>query len=275
MRKLLILVLDDLLGSFRSKKAILFLVLYLGIFFAFYYGFIRLEGKIVGELENRGFHEPTRRAASAAVTGVLREKDDTKIVDFLLAAPYFNTAIFVLSIFCTPGLILLLRYDVPVREIGDGTLRFLTFRVSRSGFLLARFLGGVLEFALITLAAHAAAIVWVKIQVPLFPAGVSWRAGFFFWLRLQFFFSVFIALAILVSVTARRPILSLLLSVLAVLALFFLPLWTDYLSPFDIKYISGLFSGPGFPFYRTLGAYLGFAALFFGVGVLIFRRKNL
>ncbi|MFH1037577.1 MAG: ABC transporter permease subunit [PVC group bacterium] len=275
MRKLLILILDGLLGSFRSKKAILSLILYLGIFFTFCYGFIKVEEKIIRELENQGINETSRKVVSAAVTRILREKDDTRIVDFLLTVPYFNTAVFILSIFCTPLLILLLRYDVPAREICDGTLRFLTFRVSRPVFLLARFLGGAIEFALITLAAHCAAIFWVKARIPLFPAGESFRAGLSFWLRLQFFFSVFIALALLVSVTVRKPVHSLLLAVLAVLALFLLPIWTDYLSPFDIKYIGGLFSGPAFPLYRTLGAYLGFAALFFGAAALLFQRKNL
>ena len=275
MRKLGILILDGLLSSFRSKKAILFLALYLGTFFIFCYGFIKIEEKIVHELEKQGINETSRKVLSSTVKKLLREKNDELVVDFLLTVPYFNTALFILSIFCTPLLILLLRYDVPAREIYDGTLRFLTFRVSRGTFILARFLGGVIEFALITLAAQCAAILWVKAKIPLFPAGESFKVGFVFWVRLQFFFAVFIAFALLVSVIVKKPFLALLVAVLGLLALFIIPIWIDYVSPFDIEYIGGLFYSPSPRLYRTLGAYLGFAVLFLGIGAAVFQRKNL
>ncbi|MDP8237320.1 MAG: ABC transporter permease subunit [Candidatus Erginobacter occultus] len=275
MRKLLILIGDGLAGSFRSRRAILFLFLYLGIFFVFCYGFIRVEARIVGELEGQGVNEPARTAVAGMAERVLRDRDETGIVDFLLTMPFFNTALFVLSIFATPGLILLLRYDIPAREIEDGTPRFFTFRVSRSVFLSARFLGGIAEFALITLVAHCAAIGWAAAVITGFPAGESFRAGLQFWLRLQLFFAVFIALSLLVSTAVRKPFLSLLLAAAAVLVLLIIPAWTDYLSPFDINYVGGLFAPSSLPLYRSLGACAGFSLLFFSGAVLIFRRKNL
>jgi ABC-type transport system involved in multi-copper enzyme maturation permease subunit len=275
MRKLLILIFDGLAGFFRSKRAILFLVLYLGIFFLFCSGFIRAEAKITGELDRQGVNEPARTAVSKMVQDILRERDEHRIVDFLLTLPFFNTALFVLSIFGTPGLILLLRYDTPAREIREGTMRFFTFRVSRTTWLLARFLGGVVEFALITLAAHCAAIGWAAAAIPGFPAAAGFWAGLQFWLRLQLFFAVFISLSLLVSTAVPKPFLSLPLAAAAVLLLLILPAWTDYLSPFDLHYVGGLFSPPSLPLYRALGACGAFSLIFFGAAAWIFKRRNL
>lgn len=288
MRNLFILTQDNFLNSFRTKRALIFLVLYLGVFGLVTFGFIKatqeiekqVQAEIARNLEAQGITGVSQHLATGMTTKMaeefardfLKTKND-ETINFLLETPFLNIMLFLVTLFGTPLLILILKYDTLTQEIYDGTLRFILFRTSRKNIFFAKFLSGVLEFAVLTLIAFILAYLWTGFG---FHKWMDMKIGIKFWFMSQLFLSVFVAFYLCISVIFKKPFYSLLTACIASLLLILTPLKIAYLSPFDSNYLRGFFYPySSFEFQLMIFGYLGLITIFLSAGFYIFKKKAL
>jgi ABC-type transport system involved in multi-copper enzyme maturation permease subunit len=290
MRQLLTLTKDSLLNAFRTKKAIIFLVLYLGTFGAITFGFIKvqehlnqeIERQIERVLEEQGVPTIGRTVASSMgremAEGFAREMlrtQNNEVINFLLDIPFLNLALFGVTIFGTPLLILILKYDLVAQENYEGTMRFLLFRTSRTKIILAKFISSIIEIAVLTFIALVVALIWANFKLESFDFAQSLRVGVRFWAIAQVFLSAFVAFALLISVIFKKPFVALTMCFIGMLILILLPIWTNSVSPLDIYYLRGLFYGPSFELMFSLFSYGLFSLGILTIANYIFNKKNL
>lgn len=288
MRNFFILTFDNFLNSFRTKRALIFLILYLGVFGLVTFGFIKatqeieeqIQAEISRNLEDQGITGISQNLATSMTTQMAEafardflETQDNEIINFLLKTPFLNIMLFLVTLFGTPLLILILKYDTLTQEIYDGTLRFLLFRTSRKDIFFAKFLSGVIEFAILTLIAFLLAYLWSGLY---FDKWMDIGIGMKFWLLSQLFLSTFIAFYLSISVIFKKPFYSLLTACIASLLLLLAPLKISYISPFDSSYLRGFFFPySSFEFQIMIFGFLALTATFLLVGFYIFRKKTL
>jgi len=196
---------------------------------------------------------------------------------FLLQAPVFSLSVFFGTLFALPFLVLLLRHDIPAREMEEGTLRFLTWRVGRSGLVLSRYLAGVIEVGSVTLSGFLASWLWASVSSPgLCPVFPTLAYHLEAWLRQFPYLGALVACALFLSTLSGRSRRTLGFIILVGI-LFLVLLHQDelaYLSPFRVGYLTGLFSSSG-DFLKSLLIYLAFNLVFVGGAVLAMKRKDL
>ncbi len=252
----------------------LFLILYLSVFLLLALGFIHIQARILEQFEQQGITQTQQNLAFGFAKNALRSQNN-QVIDFLINVPFINLALFLVTIFGTPLLVMLLNYDKIAQEVYDGTLRYLLFRVSRFQLYLTKFLGSLVECALITLVALLFALVWASFQLKGLDFGVTLAYGIRFWAIGQVFLSVFVAFAMMFSTFFKKPFTALIVGATVLFLLFILPFWIDYLSPYDVKYLTGLFYNNSLELAETLGVYVLFTILFWLIGWWNFSRKDL
>ncbi len=275
MRALYLLSKDNFLNAFRSKKAVIFLLLYVIVFGLIMYGFSHVQQEINNQFRSQGISSAQQDFMIQFAKNFLQAENQNQVMHFLLTVPFFNIALFLVTIFGTPLLILIVKYDILAQEISDKTFRFLLFRTTKWKIYIAKFISSVLEFAVITFIAFLIAVLWAKSSISDFDWERSLSAGLYFWIISQVFLAVFMAFNMLISVMVKKPFQALLLSCLGLFTFTILPVWFDYLSPFNMVYLNGLFYGFSRELFLSLASYFIFIFLFLGLGFVIFNRKNL
>ncbi len=275
MKKFMILFTDHLINSWRTKKGILFLIIYTAVFLLCAYGIIRFQIQINSQMENLGVPEMQKQVVTELAKNILKNSINNAVVTYLLSIPFMNIALFLVSLFGTPLLILLLKYDVISQEDYEHTTRFLLFRCSRIQIYLAKYFSSIIEIMILTFTALFVALTWAAFSIPDFSFAESFKPGFHFFIVSQLLFSVIIAIVQLISVIVKKPVTGLLISAFALIVLLIIPVWVSWVSPFDINYTGGLFAGKSDPLMVSAAGYLAFNLMFLSSGYLIYRRKNI
>ncbi len=276
MNNFIVLVKDHLVNSFKSKKGIVFLLLYLAVFLLIAYLFFKLQNNINAEFERQKVEPSQRVFIGMFVQGAFTQlSTDQQFNDFILHIPFINIALFMVAILGTPLLILILTYDKIAQEVYDGTLRYLLFRTSRFQIYFAKFLSSAIEVAVTTFVALFIALLWGSFEIRFFDISQSMWLGLRFWLIAQPFLWVFIAFSLIFSSIFRKPFHALLTSFLVFFGLVLLPFWVHFVSPFDSYFMQGLYYPLSFELIRTLLFYTLFTIVFLGIGFSIFQKKDL
>lgn len=272
--RFLILFKDQISTSWRSKKAILFLVLYMSVFLLLALGIITIQTKIFEQFREQGIAQTQQDIALTFGRRALRSQNND-IIDFLIDVPFINIALFLVTIFGTPLLLLLLNYDKIAQEVYDGSFRYILFRTSRRSIYLSKFLGSIVECAIITFIALMTALLWAKWQISDLDLSKSFLYGLRFWTIGQVFLWVFIAFSLMFSTFFQKAFSALLVTASALFILFILPFWIGYISPYDLNYLSGLFFPTSPELFQSLITYLIFTLIFLSGGYFWFSRKDL
>lgn len=275
MSKTFILLKDNFIQSFRSKKTVLFLIIYMAVFFLIANAIITFIPGITATIQIMGSVSQEANFAEDFVGSMFQGSMDASVLSYLFSIPLINIALFIVSIFGTPILILLTKYDLLALESYDHTFRFLLFRTSRFKIYLSRFLSAFLEIFAITFLALIFALIWSAIRVPDFSFSKSLSAGLYFLIVSQFLFAVIIAITMLMSTIVKKPLTALLFTFLALIVLLAVTNLVNYVSPFDSFYIRGLIAGFSLELLKSIISYILFTALFLAAGFIIFKRKNL
>lgn len=276
MNTFAVLVWDNLKNSFRTKKALIFLVLYLLVFGLITYGFFRIQEDIERQMMEQGISELQRHFLNSfARTFITQQADNSAIASFLFSVPAINIVLFFVSLIGTPLLLFILNYDKVSQEVYDGTIRYVLFRASRFQIFFAKFLSGLIECALITLVALVLGILWGSIKFKSVDFGTSISFGLRYWVIAQFFLIAFIALSLMTSSIFKKPFISLIVAFISYVAMPIIPLFLSYVSPYDRAYFEGLFFPLSAELIFSIGIYLAYAAVFLITGFLIFKRKDL
>jgi len=259
----------------KSKKLVIFLIFYLAIFFLIFYAFLKIQTEINSQMENFGIDNNKRRFLEPMVRTFLQNSTKSKVMDFLLDISISNFVIFMITIFGTPLLIMIAKYDAFSQEIYDKTIRFLLFRVSRANIFFAKFISAVLEFAIITFFSFVVAIIWSKLALDDFDFWENFKTGIYFWLVSQFFLSFFIAFFLGISSLTTKPFYSLFISCFVLLFFAMTTIWFDYLSPFNSFYSSGFFCGMSMELIKSIIFYSAATSIFLIIFFILFKKRNL
>ena len=275
MKKFLILLSDNLVNSWRTKKGILFLVIYTAVFLLCAYAIIDMIHTVESQMEMMGIPEAQKQFVTEFGRLIVINSIRNEVINYLMSIPFINIPLSLVSLFGTPLLILLLKYDVISQENYEHTARFLLFRCKRLQIYLAKYLSSVIEIMILTFTALFIALIWAAFSVENFSFAESFKAGLHLFIVSQLMFSAITAIVQLVSVAVKKPVTGLLISAAALIFLLIIPVWVSWVSPFDINYTGGLFAGKSTPLLVSIAGYLGFNLLFLSAGFLIYRRKNI
>lgn len=273
MSQFLVLIGDNLKNALKSKKAIVFLALYLILFSLLVYAIKEVQRQFFTQLAMQGNPEVTPMFFEV-MKGFLRLNSD-EFIKALFSLPVYSLQLFSVTLFGTPILLLLVHYDKIAQEISDGTYRYLLFRTSRAKIYWSKFASVAIEITIVTFLATLFAIVYGHFSLNFFQTEEVIRASLRFWLAgLPFLFS-FSALVLMFSAMVKRPFSALLLSAATIICAALVMIWTPEVSPFYLEYWKGFFL-PGTPLMlKSVMIYLGFTALFSGAGFLIFKNRDL
>lgn len=236
-------------------------------------GFIKIQEEIVHEFARQGISEQSSEVMFRFVTRFLRTQEGP-IIDYILSVPFFNLVLFSATLFVTPLIILIIKYDVLSQECDDKSLRFQLIRTSRSRIYLAKMISSIVEVGSISLAAVFLAVVIVNAQI--FDLGFqkTFSYSMYFWLLLQIHLFFFITFIHLMSVWVSKNYV-LLASSLVIFVLYLIQIWVHYISPLDFAYIRKLFYGPSWELTTALLVYTSFGLVCYTIGFILFKRKNI
>jgi len=276
MNKFLVLVWDNLKNSLRTKRALIFLALYLVVFGLITYAFFQIQNEIEKQLAEQdisGFQREfmTNFAQNAIVNGA----NNNAVVQFLFKVPPLNIVLFLVSLVGTPILLFILNYDKVSQEIYDGTIRYLLFRASRWQIFFAKFVSSLIECAGITLIALFMGVSWASVKFQSVDFALSLQYGLRYWFIAQFFLLVFVAYSLMTSAIFKKPFTSLVVSFVGWIVMIVVPFFVSYIPPYDPKFFEGLFFHNSLELIFSLMIYLLFTAVFLAGGYQIFKRNDL
>lgn len=169
---------------------------------------------------------------------------------------------FVILIF-GPLFAFILSHDVMNREIEQRTMRFIVTKVKRDNIVIGKVLGHLLFWFIILTAAYLLILI------------LSGYFSFYTYFQSISLLSVFVALALLLSLVINKPILSSFLSILLGIAIPIVSLWTVFSEKwyiFIFKYIS-----PYNYLQEDTMIFLvnfAFSAIYLGVATYLFRKRD-
>ncbi len=275
MKHICILIYDNLKHSITNKKSLIFLVLYLGVFFLIASFFLKIQKEIYDQMAIQGISDTMQRGMTQFVTNILRTQNN-ELLDYLINTPFINFIIFLVTIFGTPILIVIIKYDIFAQDIYDGSIRFLLFRTTRFKIFISKLISSIIEISIITFIAFISIIVWAKIQINGFDILKSIYSGTNLWVISQVFLTIFISLCCLTSIIVKKPFSSLLVACIIILGFLILPIWFDWVSPFNVYYLRGIFYSPGSKkFVFSVFSYLVFTLGFLVSSFVVFNNKDL
>lgn len=273
MHPFFILITDNLKSALKSKKAIVFLALYLILFSLVVYAIKEFQREFFQQLALQQNPNLTPLFFEA-IKQFLRLNNDA-FINALFSIPPYSLQLFAVTLFATPVLLLLVHYDKLAQEASDGTFRYLLFRTGRAQIYWAKFASIVIEIALVTFLATIFAVLYGHFSLPFFQTKEVLKASFhFWWVGLPFLIS-FSSLVLLFSAMVKRPFSALLLSALAVIGAALIMIWWPQLSPFYLEYWKGFFLPGTSLMFKSILIYLGFTSLFSSLGFWVFKKKDL
>lgn len=263
------------ISSLKTRKAIIFLVLYLAVFGLVMFAFFKGMEQVTIQFSAQGISQFQQQFAYALASSVIRGSAETSPIVAYLAGlhPVVIFQYFVMLI-GTPIFILLVGYDKIAQEVYDGTIRYITFRTSRLTYYLAKFCSGLLENALVTLIATVAICTWATFWLPGFTLEMSLPAIIRLWLIAQIFLLVPTAGVLMVSGIFRKPFAALVASFSLAIAILISNIWIPYLSPLDGIVFSGLFFDLSPELLGSLAVYFCMSVGYLLIGFFFFSRKD-
>jgi len=275
MHHFFILLKDNLIQALKSKKTLLFLVLYLCTFGLIVHGIKEAQKELFIRLAEQGGVDPAlyRMGFNFAIEFLDIHGND--IIQKFLTIPLYSIELFGVLLFGTPFLILLIHYDKIAQEASDGTYRYFLFRTSRAAIYWSKFFSALIEIALITLVATILAVIYGQLTLPYFDLWEVAKASLIYWLMGLIPLLTFSSLVILCSSWVKRPFIALLLPGVAVLGAIIIMIWYPELSPFYLDYWKGLFLPGTTLMWKSIGIYLGITTAISSLGYLIFRKREL
>lgn len=274
MQQFITLLKDNLTSALKSKKALVFLALYLILFSLVINGIKEFQQEFFAELAIQQATTPELMPLFFEVMGRF-STNSGEFIGALFTIPPYSLQLFAVTLFGTPILLLMVHYDKLAQEISDGTYRYLLFRTSRAKIYWAKWGSAVLEITLVTFLATLFAVVYGHFSLSFFQTGEIFAASMRFWLAGLPFLIAFSSLVLMFSVMVRRPFTALLLSASAVVISALLLIWVPDISPFYWENWKGFFL-PGTPLMiKSILIYLGYAALFSSIGFAVFRWRDL
>lgn len=271
-----ILTWDNLKNSLRTRKAIIFLVLYLLVFGLITYAFFHTQEVIETQIREQGISQVQQGFMSGFAHSILSNKtENSSVVDFIFGVPPINMVLFFISLIGTPLLLFILNYDKISQEIYDGTIRYILFRASRFKVFFAKFFSSLIECSVITFAALILGILWGSLRFQSVNFIYSMQIGVRYWLIAQFFLAAFIAFSLMASAIFKKPFIALIFSVSGYIAMAVIPFFIPYISPYDKLYFQGLFLPNSLELLLSLFEYGLYTAIFLTIGYQIFKRADL
>lgn len=276
MKIICILIWDNLKNSLRTKKAIIFLALYLLVFWLILSLFFSFHASWDEQINRQGISSFQKTLMSTFVTDTFENaSENSPMLQFMMNVPPVNVVLFIVSLIGTPLLLFIMNYDKISQEVYDGTIRYLLFRVSRLKIFLAKFLSSLIECSTITLLALVLGVALASARFESVHFIVSMSYGIRYWFISLFFLMVFLAFSLMTSAIFKKPFTSLIVCFVFYAFMPFLPTLVPYISPFDGAYFNGLFFNNSFRLLFSLLIYLFFTGILFGTGYYIFKKEDL
>ena len=275
MRHFFILLKDNLIQALKSKKSILFLVLYLAIFGLIVHGIKEAQKEILLQLGEQGGIDPALSRVGFNFAVEFLDIRNNDIIQQFLSIPFYSIQLFGVLLLGTPFLIQLIHYDKIAQEVSDGTFRYQLFRTSRGNIYWAKVASALIEIAIITFIATVLAVLYGELTLTYFEFWDVMKASLTYWLMGLVPLLTFSSLVLFFSAWVKRPFIALLLPGIAVLAAFIMMAWYPHFSPFHIDYWKGFFLPNTHLMWKSIGIYLGITAVISSAGYLIFKRKDL
>lgn len=276
MKQLFVLIKEQCSYAFTTKKVLLFLLLYAGAFIGSMWIFFEIQKTITEGFRSQNIGTFQQEFMTGFAMSILEGKaGNTPLLDFLLHVPVVHVILFLVTIFGTPLLILLLGYDKISQEIYDGTIRYMVFRTSRGKIFLSKFLSGLLEIAFVTGLVTLFILFWASFQIPDFQWMRSLGYGLHYWIISLVFLAPFVAYSLMCSAFFRKPFLALVTSFVGWIVMVVLTFLVDYVSPYDGQYMQGLFYYFSPELLYACLVYTIFSLLFLGVGYVVFTKRDL
>lgn len=295
LREIWLLLLRELRKSFRSVKGILLLL------------FTVAGGGGFAHLLAQSQEVRQRRLADSSISPemMLEAKQkilgwwftDAKTGEHVAGAPAVLTALFSLSLWLIPAVVLVLGFDAIAGDLQHKSVRYWTLRTRRWSYVTGKFCGLWATCGVVALAMHL--LIWVICIArgeATFAQTIGW--GFRFWVASLPILGVWCGLSVLVSSLFRIPILALLLTGGAMFAwwLVYMPFWAGVhfsqkleeaaeLGSFVPEPHFMLFAFPNFydryllspsfpPVLVGLAVTLGFAALCVAASSMVFAKRD-
>jgi hypothetical protein len=273
LKQILTLIKFNLLQSIRSRKAFVFFGFYLAILYFMSIGFIKIQEEIFREFARQGLSEQTSEVMLRFVVRFLHTEKGP-IIDYIMTIPFFNIILFSTTIFVTPLIILIIKYDILSQEIDDKTLRYQLIRTSRNRIYLAKTISSIIEVGCISLIAVLLAVIVANAQIYDLNFKKTFMFSLYFWGILQIHLFFFITYIQLMSTFIQKNYV-LLVSALIIFSMYLVQIWIKYISPLDFIYFRKLFFGPSLELLTSLLVYVMFGIFFFLVGLKFFKVKNI
>lgn len=276
MRIFLILTWDNLKNSLRTKKALIFLALYLLVFGMITYLFFQLQAEVELQIKDEGVSDLQRSFLLSFGESILAaETENSPVVSFLFSVPLINVVLFFVSLIGTPILLFIINYDKISQEIYDGTIRYILFRATRLQIFAAKFISSILESSLITFLALFLGVLWGSLRFESVDFALSMDYGIRYWAISQFFLATFVAFSLMSSAMFKKPFTALVVCFGSYILMAILPFMVKYLSPYDSLYFHGLFFHNSLTLLWSLLSYTIFTLIFLVAGYKFFKKTDL
>lgn len=267
---------DNLKNSLRTRKAMIFLVLYLLVFGLLTYAFFRIQANIDDQIKSHGMSSFQVSFLSGFLHSIVSTSaNNSSVVDFIFTIPPININLYFVSLIGTPLLIFILNYDKVSQEIYDGTIRFMVFRASRLKIFLSKFFSGMIECAAITLLATVLGITWASLSFESVNFMQSLGLGIRYWFLAQFFLAAFVAFSLMASAIFKKPFTSLIFSFVSYVAMPVIRFFVPFVSPYDPFYFDKLFFPNSLDLLFGVLIYLLYTMIFLNIGFYLFKKTDL
>lgn len=275
MQSFFILLKDNLAHALKSKKTIIFVILYVAVFGLIVHGILEAQRYLLEQIALQGGLDPELYRESYNFLFDMLQIESNAIVQKMATVPLYSIELFAVTIIGTPLLILLIYYDKLAQESADGTFRYFLFRTSRAKLYWAKYLSMVIEISLLTLIATLLAILYGHYSLNFFQTAEVLKASLAYWLTGLTPLITFASMVFMFSALVRQPFLALLLSGVAIIAALIMLALAPKLSPFYLDYWKGFFLPGTSLMTHSIFIYLIFATICAAIGLLIFKKRDL
>lgn len=275
MNQFFTLLKDNLAHALKSKKTVIFVILYVAVFGLIVHGILEAQHYLLEQIALQGGMDPELYRQTYNFLFDMLQIQSNAIVQKMATVPLYSIELFAVTIVGTPLLILLIYYDKLAQEQADGTFRYFLFRTGRSQLYWAKYASMVIEIALLTLIATLLAVLYGHYSLSFFQTSEVLRASLTYWLTGLTPLITFASMVFMFSALVRQPFLALLLSVATLIGSAILLAWLPQLSPFYLEYWKGFFLPGTDLLLKSIFIYLIFTLACSLIGFFIFRRRNL
>lgn len=275
MTQFLTLLKDNLSHALKSKKTIIFVILYVAVFGLIVHGILEAQRYLLEQIALQGGLDPELYRETYNFLFDMLQIQSNAIVQKMATVPLYSIELFAVMIIGTPLLILLIYYDKLAQEQADGTFRYFLFRTSRTKLYWAKYASMIIEIALLTLIATLLAVLYGHYSLNFFQTAEVLKASLTYWLTGLTPLITFASMVFMFSALVRQPFLALLLSVATLIASVVLLAWLPHLSPFYLDYWKGFFLPGTDLLFKSISIYLIFTLICSLTGFFIFKRRNL